>query len=282
VPLTTNTPELKLKLLHEGLTGYGGSTAILDALEVGLIEVESAPPQFVNRAVALFTDGQDNSSFLTRDSLLSMARHSNASMCLIGFGENVNGAFLQNIATTSGGLYRHCYRTNEIDAVFQDLYKRLRNYYVFEFTPPSYGEHTVTLRLCLPNETVTATGVYDNTPNIGDIAQLDVYFDLNSSKLLAASSESIDNAVNLLRAYPKFSIEVRGHTDSTNKTTDPEFNKKLSQKRADIVKAALTEKGISETRITAVGYGSTKPVGDNTTEEGRALNRRTEFVVEAK
>lgn len=282
VPLTTDAEVLKLKLVHEGLTGFGGSTAILDALLAGLQEVETAPTQFANHAVALFTDGQDNSSFITKDSLLRAARHSNASLCLIGFGDNVNEPFLHDIASTTGGLYRHCYRTKEIESVITDLYKRLRNYYVFEFTPPSYGVHTVTLKLCLPNQTLFATGIYDNTPNIGDIAKLDVYFDLNSSQLLPASSESVDNVITLLRAYPKLSIEVRGHTDSTNKTKDPEFNKKLSQKRAEIVKDALVKKGISPSRVTSVGYGDTMPVADNTTEDGRALNRRTEFVVESK
>jgi outer membrane protein OmpA-like peptidoglycan-associated protein/Mg-chelatase subunit ChlD len=279
-PLTTNGQELKLKLVHEGLTGYGGTTAILDALDVGLKQLESAPTQFANHAVALFTDGQDNSSTITHDSLMHAARHSNASLCLIGFGDNVDEAFLKDIASSTGGLFRHCYRTKEIEAVFTDLYKRLRNYYVFEYTPPSYGVHSVTLKLCLPNETVSATGTYDNTPNIGDIAKMDVYFDLNSSQLLPTSSESIDNAVTLLKAFPKLSFEVRGHTDSTNNTKDPEFNTKLSQKRAEIVKAALIKKGISNARIKAIGYGATMPVADNSSEDGRALNRRTEFVVE--
>ncbi len=282
VPLTTDASELKLHLVHEGLTGFGGTTAILDALYAGLYQLESGATSYPNRAVALFTDGQDNSSHVTKDSLMRAARHSSASLCLIGFGDNVDEAYLHDIASTTGGFYRHCYSTKEIGAVFTDLYKRMGNYYVFEFTPPSYGVHTVKIQLCLPNTTLSATGIYDNTPIVGDIANLDVYFDLNSSKLLPTSGESIDNAAKLLNAYPTVSILVRGHTDSTNRTKDPDFNTKLSQKRADMVKAALVKKGISAARITAIGYGASMPVADNTTEDGRALNRRTEFEVESK
>lgn len=74
-------------------------------------------------------------------------------------------------------------------------------------------------------------------------------------------------------------IELRGHTDAQNKTGDPEYNTKLSQKRADAVKEALVKRGIAADRITAFGYGESRPVADNNTEDGRSLNRRTEFVI---
>lgn len=77
-------------------------------------------------------------------------------------------------------------------------------------------------------------------------------------------------------------IEVRGHTDSTNKTKDKERNVKLSQKRADAVKNELVKRGFTAERIKAVGYGDSQPVADNKSEEGRAQNRRTEFVVTKK
>ena len=82
-----------------------------------------------------------------------------------------------------------------------------------------------------------------------------------------------------MKAFPNMVIEIRGHTDSLNSTGDPNYNLKLSQRRADAVKQALVRKGISADRIQTIGYGEKQPIADNKNEEGRALNRRTEFKV---
>ena len=69
-------------------------------------------------------------------------------------------------------------------------------------------------------------------------------------------------------------MEIRGYTDNTGKKT---ANMKLSQSRAESVKAWLVKKGIAADRITARGYGPDNPIADNKTKEGRAQNRRIEF-----
>jgi outer membrane protein OmpA-like peptidoglycan-associated protein len=72
-------------------------------------------------------------------------------------------------------------------------------------------------------------------------------------------------------------IEIAGHTDEIG---PPEYNSDLSQQRANAVKKYLTSKGVSTDRVKAVGYGETKPMATNDDElEGRALNRRTEFII---
>jgi outer membrane protein OmpA-like peptidoglycan-associated protein len=71
-------------------------------------------------------------------------------------------------------------------------------------------------------------------------------------------------------------IEIGGHTDNTG---DKARNKALSQSRAKAVKDYLVSKGVDATRLSAIGYGDTKPLSDNKTEEGRAKNRRTVFKV---
>jgi outer membrane protein OmpA-like peptidoglycan-associated protein len=108
---------------------------------------------------------------------------------------------------------------------------------------------------------------------------VDVYFDVNKSEVTSASQPAIENIVTLMKAYPNMTIELRGHTDNTNGTKDPGYNKKLSQRRADAVRDAIGKAGISASRIQATGYGETIPIADNATEDGRARNRRTEIVI---
>lgn len=76
---------------------------------------------------------------------------------------------------------------------------------------------------------------------------------------------------------PGARITIAGHTDDRGR---PEVNLLLSQQRAEAVAARLIAAGVADARITAVGYGADRPVADNATAEGRAQNRRIEFVVE--
>ena len=74
-------------------------------------------------------------------------------------------------------------------------------------------------------------------------------------------------------------IEISGHTDNVG---DANFNLKLSENRASAVYNYLLEQKIAPERLTFKGYGQTQPIADNSTEEGKSLNRRTEFMVIAK
>ncbi len=106
-----------------------------------------------------------------------------------------------------------------------------------------------------------------------------VTFETSSAKLNPKSSVQLDNLVALLKAYPKTNIRVEGHTDNTGNV---DGNKKLSQARAEAVKMYMQKKGIGGNRIEAVGFGAEKPLKDNSTEEGRAENRRVDFFVTAQ
>ena len=86
----------------------------------------------------------------------------------------------------------------------------------------------------------------------------------------------LDRLVKMLTENPAMEIEISAHTD--NKGTG-EHNSKLSDSRAQSVKDYLFSKGIAATRVVSQGYGETKPVASNETEDGRQFNRRVEFTI---
>ncbi|MBD3637402.1 MAG: OmpA family protein [Crocinitomicaceae bacterium] len=108
------------------------------------------------------------------------------------------------------------------------------------------------------------------------IALRNVFFDTGKSTLRPESSSELDRLVKLLKDVPSLKIELSGHTDNTGSA---QGNITLSQNRAEAVMNYLVNKGISKSRLTAKGYGSSKPVATNDTAEGRQLNRRTEFEI---
>lgn len=103
-----------------------------------------------------------------------------------------------------------------------------------------------------------------------------VQFETGSASLTKLSTYELENLSAAMQKYPNLVIQVAGHTDNTG---DADANVLLSQQRADAVKDYVMNKGISESRIQAVGYGQTKPIEDNETDAGRKANRRTEFTI---
>ncbi len=108
----------------------------------------------------------------------------------------------------------------------------------------------------------------------GAVVLKNVFFATGSAELLGLSTEELDRLVALLAGKPAVSVEIAGHTDDVGSEED---NQALSERRAASVKAYLVQQGIEADRISAVGYGESKPVATNDTKEGRATNRRTTF-----
>lgn len=104
-----------------------------------------------------------------------------------------------------------------------------------------------------------------------------IYFQSGKAKLTTPSYAPLKRAATILKKYPKVKIKVMGHTDNVGKAS---ANLKLSQERADAVRLQLIKNGVDPKNITSIGYGDTKPIADNSTAEGRELNRRTEIEVE--
>ena len=103
-----------------------------------------------------------------------------------------------------------------------------------------------------------------------------IRFATGSAAISAASDSLMDKLAAAAKICPAASIEIGGHTDPRGAL---EMNMQLSQARANSVKAYLESKGIAAGRLTAAGYGPTKPIADNSTPEGMQTNRRTEFNV---
>ena len=103
-----------------------------------------------------------------------------------------------------------------------------------------------------------------------------VLFAQTKSEILPESYPELDMVVNFLKSNPNVRIELSGHTDNRGIHAD---NIKLSQMRVNKVKDYLVSKGIDSKRITGKGYGGTKPIASNDTEESRKMNRRVEFII---
>jgi outer membrane protein OmpA-like peptidoglycan-associated protein len=103
-----------------------------------------------------------------------------------------------------------------------------------------------------------------------------VNFATGKAEILPASFKILETTVKGLQKYDSVKVEISGHTDNVGGL---EYNDKLSQARADAVRSYLIRKGIAENRITAVGYGYSRPRADNKTEKGRAQNRRIEISI---
>lgn len=112
---------------------------------------------------------------------------------------------------------------------------------------------------------------------VGQVVRLNnIFFDFAKSALKPESFSELNRIVEFLNANPSVSIELSGHTDAVGSDSD---NLNLSDARAKSVMNYLVSKGISALRLTSKGYGESKPLATNDNEEGRAANRRVEFVI---
>ncbi|MDD1507649.1 MULTISPECIES: OmpA family protein [unclassified Pseudomonas] len=130
-----------------------------------------------------------------------------------------------------------------------------------------------------PEPTPAPAPVVEEAPQVVRV-ELDVKFDFDKAAVKQESYGDIKNLADFMNQYPQTTTTVEGHTDSVG--TDA-YNQKLSERRANAVREVLVNQyGVGADRVNSVGYGESRPVADNATEEGRAINRRVEAEVEAQ
>lgn len=108
------------------------------------------------------------------------------------------------------------------------------------------------------------------------ISLSDILFDVNRSTLKSGAQASIGRIATVLRQYPQHQILVEGHTDATG---SDDYNLRLSRDRANSVRTALIAGGVEEAKISAEGFGESRPVATNDTAAGRQQNRRVEIII---
>ena len=109
--------------------------------------------------------------------------------------------------------------------------------------------------------------------------ELDVLFDFDKDTIRPEFRQDIQSLAEFMKTYPSVTTTVEGHTDSVGSDS---YNQNLSERRANAVREALISEGVDGSRVSSAGYGEARPIADNATDEGRAMNRRVEAEVEAQ
>ena len=140
--------------------------------------------------------------------------------------------------------------------------------------------HGAEEQVAVVEETVVEEVAAPEAPAEAVRVELDVKFDFDKAVVKEESQGDIKALADFMSQYPSTTTVVEGHTDSVG--TDA-YNQQLSERRANAVRDVLVNQyGVGGDRVNSVGYGESRPVADNATAEGRAINRRVEAEVEAR
>lgn len=150
-------------------------------------------------------------------------------------------------------------------------------WYVFNVSAEGYLNATDSVQVIDENTIPVVKNILMTPIEVGVTVRLkNIYFDFDKTTLKSESFVELDKVVDFLKQNAHVSIEIAGHTDS--KGSD-DYNMNLSQGRSQSVVDYISSQGIDKSRLQAHGYGETKPIDTNDTDEGRANNRRVEFTI---
>ncbi len=265
--------------------GIGLFSAVFDAVMNNLKLFDNTPIE-VPRVLVIFSDGDDNYSKKEIAEILQVANEKKVHIFSVAFGYSKDDQ-LRYLAKYTGGRFYKAYSKEELISIFRDIYMSLRFYYLITYNPPKFwGYHKVRSYLDIPGRIDSLYAEIDyNTSDlmpwdkIGTAFTRPINFDFNKSDIKPESIPIIEEIVDVMLSNPKLKLEIQGHTDNIGGI---EFNLRLSESRAMAVFNAIVERGVDSSRLRYRGFGFSRPVANNDIEEGRAQNRRTEFVVLAK
>lgn len=284
IPLTNNRNEFRGKVVCDGLAErkYGDGTAMYDAVLAATEELKNAPDGY-KKIIILFSDGGDNSSKSSVDTVQYVVNNANASVYSIAYGHA--DTTLPHLSELTGGYFYQIYYHQEFPFVFRDIYMSLNNYYKITYTPPDCaGKHFVLTGIQLAGLLSFDRASYDKSlfkkyDPIGSMVFANIEFDFGKATVKKESMPIIKNIASALKENPGIRLQINGHTDNIGSA---ENNMELSINRAKAVKEKLVSLGINQDRLEIKGFGETQPLVENNTEENRKANRRTEFVVISK
>ncbi len=235
----------------DGKTAYYASTPEgrydLDIYKFDLPEnIRPIPTTYVR---GIITDKSTGSPIVANVELIDIKTGNS----MMNVTSNSDGSFLESLPTGK----EYAMNINKIGYLFASEH--------FSLLEPSTADKPYALNIALQRIAVNV-----------DVSMNNIFFDTNSSNLKNESDAELQKLISFLTSNPKLKIEVSGHTDNTGNDAS---NKTLSENRAKAVCDYLIKNGIEPTRVAYKGYGSSKPILSNDTEEGRAKNRRTEFKI---
>lgn len=262
-----------------GLDGFGGGTAIKDAL-LSSVDLLSLDNKSENKIIVIFTDGQSNSdlSIVPMNDVIKKALDNNINIITVGFGSYLDPNYLENISSNSGGNLYHIYNPKEFDILFSNIFNDIKFSYDLEFSPCMFGDKIkIEIKLNGFEKPILGNAVFRSPPLKGFSIDQNLLFDNSSATINPTYFSKLNNLAEFLQKSTSVNILIEGHTD---KLGDESNNITLSLKRAQSVKNYLIERGVNTSRISVKGFGSSKPVYEyNDNSNVNALNRRIQIVI---
>lgn len=288
VPFESSKDKLLAKYRKNRDRNFGLWSAMLSAVDSSLTLMENTSEKDP-RILAVFSDGDDNSSKVEIENLIKRAKDMKVNIFTVAFGYSKDEQ-LQALAKHTGGKFYRARSKQELIDIFRDIYMSLRYYYLVSYAPPEYYSlHQVFAGLNVPGrqDSLLATGEYDmndfewtDTTNAFD---REILFEFDSAIVRKESYPILDAIVDAMMTRPRVRVQIEGHTDNVGPAgREIEYNQDLSTRRAKAVYDELVKRGIEERRLRYRGFGMSQPISPNDTEAGRAKNRRTVFRILAK
>jgi OmpA-OmpF porin, OOP family len=149
-----------------------------------------------------------------------------------------------------------------------------RTWIYIESKGAHYSQTIITSQEMKQEVAADASSLKDEIDKTGRVVVYGIHFDTGDATIQSDSEDTLKHILDLLQRNPELELRVEGHTDNQGTAAG---NQALSEKRAQAIVAWLVGQGIPESRLSAKGLGQSKPVADNSTEEGQAKNRRVEL-----